>query len=178
MKIHKTKIEGCFFIERDAFRDERGYFSRAFDKKIMEEAGLCADFVQSSISQNLKKYTLRGLHSLKKPYEEEKLVLCSRGILRDVCVDVRPESPTYCQYVMTELSEENLCGLYIPKGCAHGFVTLSDDTQVLYYMTQEFVQGEERNFRYDSPAFGIDWGVDLSRIIISEKDKANCFLEK
>lgn len=177
MKITETKIKGCFVIERDVFQDERGYFSRAFDKKTLEEAGMCADFVQSSISQNLRKHTLRGLHSLKAPYCEDKLVMCMRGRLRDVCVDVRPESPTYRQYVCMELSEENRRAFYIPKGCAHGFLTLEDDTQILYYMTHEFVPDSEMNYRFDDPAFHIDWGEDLSNITISEKDRNYQWME-
>ncbi len=177
MKIKETGIKGCFIIERDVYADERGYFSRAFDKKSLEEAGMGADFVQSNLSQNKKKNTIRGLHSQVEPYAEDKLVMCTRGMIRDVCVDVRIDSPTYKQYVYADLSEENACCLYVPKGCAHGYATFTDDAQVLYYVTHEYVPNSEKCYRYDDPAFNVDWGIDLSEAVISEKDRKHKLIE-
>ncbi len=171
MNITKTKIEGCYIIERDFFSDERGYFSRAFCKKNLEENGMNAEFIQSNISANNSIYTLRGLHSQAAPYAEDKLVMCTRGKVMDVCVDVRPDSETYKQYVAAELSEENGKCLYIPKGCAHGYLTLEADSQVLYYVTHEYTPNSEQCYSYDDPAFAIDWGVDKQKLVISDKDR-------
>lgn len=172
MNIIKTLIDGCFIIERDFFKDERGYFSRGFCKKTLEEHGINGNFVQSNISNNLKKYTLRGLHSQKAPYGEDKMVTCLRGEVLDVCVDVRENSPTYKKYVSVNLTEQNGKCLYIPKGCAHGYISLTDNSQIIYFVTQEYVPESEKCYSYDDPAFNIDWaGVDPKDMIISEKDK-------
>lgn len=171
MEFIKTKIYGCFIIEKKYFKDERGYFTRAFCRDTFQEYGLNANFVQSNISQNEKKYTLRGLHSQIAPNSEDKLVMCSRGHILDVCVDVNPESPTYKLYVAAELSEKNGRCLYIPKGCAHGYLTLSDNSQVIYYSTCNYAPESEKCYKFDDPAFNIDWGINYDLMIISEKDK-------
>ena len=176
MKINETKIKGCFVIERDFYRDERGYFSRAFCKKTLEKYGINADFVQSNISNNEKKYTLRGLHSQEAPYGEDKLVMCTRGKIIDVCVDVRKDSETYLMYHAEELSEANGKCLYIPAGCAHGYLSLEDDTQTLYYVTCEYTPESERCYRFDDPAFNIDWTVEHTRMVISDKDRNHCLI--
>lgn len=177
MKFINTEIAGCCIIERDFFRDERGYFSRAFCRKEMSEHGLNADFTQSNISQNEKAYTLRGLHSQTAPNSEDKLVMCLRGRIIDVCVDVRPDSPTYRKYVRAELDENNGRCLYIPKGCAHGYLSLEDDSQIIYYVTNNYVPESEKCYRFDDPAFGIDWGVDdYSKLIISQKDRSHSLI--
>lgn len=176
MEFLKTEIEGCFIIERNFFKDERGYFSRSFCRKTFAEHGINADFVQSNISQNKEKYTLRGLHSQDAPYAEDKLVMCTRGKIIDVCVDVRTDSPTYRKYVAAELNEDNGRCLYIPKGCAHGYLTLEDDSQVLYYVTHEYVPESEHCYRFDDPAFNIDWGVEKEKLIVSAKDMSHKLL--
>ena len=173
MNVIETKVKGCFIIERNVFKDERGYFSRAFCRKSLEKCGINADFVQSNLSQNYKRYTLRGLHSQQAPYAEDKLVMCTRGLIKDVCVDVRPDSPTYKKYVAEDLSEDNCKCLYVPKGCAHGYLTLSDNAQVLYYVTYEYTPDSEKCYRFDDPAFGIDWGVEIEKLVISEKDRSH-----
>lgn len=176
MKVVESEIKGCFIIERDVSRDERGYFSRAFCRKSLEKYGINADFVQSNLSQNVKKYTLRGLHSQQAPYAEDKLVMCTRGEIRDVCVDVRPDSPTYKKYVTAELNEDNCKCLYIPKGCAHGYLTLTENAQVLYYVTYEYTPNSEKCYRFDDPAFGIDWGVPVDKLMISDKDRSHSLI--
>ncbi len=178
MEIKKTIIDGCYIIERNFFNDERGYFSRAMCSRTLRKYGMNANFVQSNLSQNHKKYTLRGLHSQTAPYAEDKLVMCTRGRLLDVCVDVVPTSPTYKKYVSAELSEKNGNCLYIPAGCAHGFLTLEDDTQVLYFMTSEYAPDGEMCYRYDDPAFAINWGISEDMLIISPKDKSYKFIQK
>lgn len=176
MKITESKIKGCFIIERNFFKDERGYFSRAFCKKTFSEYEINADFVQSNISQNEKKYTLRGLHSQQEPHSEDKLVMCTRGRVLDVCVDVRQNSPTYKQYVSVELTEDNGKCLYIPKGCAHGYLSLEDNSQIIYYVTCEYTPQSEKCYRFDDPSFGIEWGIDKRLMIVSEKDSNHSFI--
>lgn len=170
MNITKTNIEGAYIVERTPFEDERGYFVRAFCRKELGEAGMNADFVQSNISGNYKKGTVRGMHAQKGGYEEEKLVGCTRGRMFDVCLDLRQDSKTYLQYVGVELSEENGKMLYIPKGCAHGYQTLEDDTQAFYFVTQYYAPGSEVGYCYDDPKFAIDWPIK-ENLVISEKDK-------
>ena len=173
MEIKNTIIKGCCIIERDFFKDERGYFSRAMCSRTLKDHDLKADFVQSNLSQNHQKYTLRGLHSQIYPHAEDKLVMCTRGKIMDVCVDVDEGSPTYRKYVAVELTEDNGRCLYVPSGCAHGYLTLEDDTQVLYYVTAEYAPDSERCYRYNDPAFSIDWGVSEEKLIISDKDRSH-----
>ncbi len=175
MQITQTNLEGAFIIERKLHTDARGSFGRIFCKKEFEEFGLCADFVQTSLSLNNKKFTLRGLHSLKSPYLEDKLIVCTSGSIFDVCVDVRDGSPTYGQYVSIELTAENGKMLYIPKGCAHGFLTLEDNSSVLYCMTEFYHPEAEVGFCYDDPKFHIKWPI-AEEFIISEKDKSWSYL--
>lgn len=169
MNIIRTNIKDAFIIERIPFEDERGYFVRAFCKKELGDAGINAEFVQSNISSNYKKGTVRGMHAQKDGFEEEKLVGCTRGKIYDVCIDLREDSATYLQYVGVELSEENGKMLYVPKGCAHGYQTLEDDTQTLYFVTQYYAPGSEVGYRYDDPKFAIDWPIK-ENLIISDKD--------
>lgn len=169
MNIIRTTIKDAFIIERVPFKDERGYFVRAFCKKELGDAGINADFVQSNISSNYKKGTVRGMHAQKDGFEEEKLVACTRGKIYDVCIDLREDSATYLQYVGVELSEENGKMLYVPKGCAHGYQTLEDDTQTLYFVTQYYAPGSEVGYRYDDPKVAIDWPIK-ENLIISDKD--------
>jgi dTDP-4-dehydrorhamnose 3,5-epimerase len=176
MHFIKTKLEGAYVIQRDLFKDERGSFGRVFCKREFEENGLCNDFVQTSLSVNSKKYTLRGLHSLKEPNSEDKLIVCTSGSIFDVCVNVRENSPTYGQYVSEILTGENGKMLYIPKGFAHGFLTLEDNTNVLYCMTEFYNAGYEVGFRYDEPRFNICW-PEATELIISEKDKTWGYLK-
>ena len=170
MIIEQTKINGAYVVKKKAFTDERGTFSRVFCKKELERAGLDGNISQANLSTNLKKGTLRGLHSQKKAFAEDKLVMCMRGAIFDVCVDVRENSPTYLQWIGEILSEDNEVSLYIPKGCAHGYLTLTDDTQVLYFVSQFYAPQSEIGYRYDDPKFGIDWPLS-SPYIISDKDK-------
>ena len=169
MEITKTKIEDVYVIKRIPFQDERGYFARTFCKRELEEAGMNANFVQSNVSGNNQKGTLRGIHAQKNGFEEDKLIGCTRGKIFDVCVDLRKESATYGQYVGAELSEENGIMLYIPKGCAHGYLTLVDNSQAFYFVTQFYEPGSEVGYRYDDPLFSIDWPIKQD-LIISEKD--------
>ncbi|WP_088188551.1 dTDP-4-dehydrorhamnose 3,5-epimerase [Desulfosporosinus sp. FKA] len=169
MIFEPLSISGAYLIRKNIPIDERGYFSRIFDKAEFSHAGVNADFVQISLSRNYTKGTLRGLHSQTGESAEEKLVVCAQGEIFDVCVDMREDSPTYLQYCSAILSEENGQALYVPKGCAHGFISLTDNVQLVYFMTAEHNPQLERGYRWDDPALSIKWPV--SPQIISEKDR-------
>ncbi len=168
MIFDKLSIEGCYLIKRNIPRDDRGYFSRLADVKEMEKNGLNASFVQISASKNYSRGTLRGMHMQTGKSGEEKYIACVDGEVYDVCLDMRPESPTYLQYCGAVLSAENGNAIYIPKGCAHGFVSLQDDSQLIYFMTHEHDPGAENGYRWNDPAFDIQWPIDPVKI--SEKD--------
>lgn len=170
MVFEEQSIKGCYLIKRDIPRDNRGYFSRLADTDEFRRKGLNSGFVQISASRNYKKGTLRGLHMQIEPSEEEKLVCCVDGEIFDVCVDLRKDSDTYLKYCSAVLSEENGEALYIPKGCAHGFISLKDETRLIYFMTAAHDPGAERGYRWNDPAFSIEWPAVPE--IISAKDNA------
>ena len=136
MVFEETEIHGVFTISLELFQDERGFFSRTWCEREFREHGLNQKLVQCSISFNQKKGTLRGVHYQAWPHQEAKLVRCTRGILYDVALDLRRDSPTYLRWVGAELTAENYRALYIPEGCAHGFLTLADNTEALYQMSE------------------------------------------
>jgi dTDP-4-dehydrorhamnose 3,5-epimerase len=166
----ETKLKGAFLIKPQKVEDERGSFSRTFCKKEFAEYGLNASIAQCNLSFNKKKGTFRGMHFQAPPFEEEKIVSCIQGSLLDYIIDLRVESPTFKQWIKVELSSKNGYMLYVPKSFAHGFLTLCDDTEVFYQMTEyhhpEFAFG----FRYDDPAFDIRLPFEVTTI--SEKDKS------
>lgn len=170
MTFTETKLKGAFIIELKKLEDDRGFFSRAFDKQSWEAHGLKADILQANISRNKHKGTLRGLHMQLAPHAETKLVRCTRGAIYDVIVDVRPESETYKQWIGVELTADNYRMLYVPEGFAHSYITLEDDSEVLYNVTEVYTPGAEKGYRWNDPAFGIEWPIEP--LIISEKDKA------
>ncbi len=163
-----TRITGVFIIEPELIEDERGSFARTFCRREFARHGLNPNLVQCNISFNRKRGTLRGMHYQAEPHAEAKLVRCTRGEIFDVAVDLRPDSPTYRDWVGVELSAENRRALYIPEGLAHGFITLTDDTEVFYQMSESYHPECARGVRHDDPAFGIDW--PLRAICISKKD--------
>jgi dTDP-4-dehydrorhamnose 3,5-epimerase len=169
MIFTETKIKGVYIIEPELLTDERGFFARSFCKEEFKKHGLETDIVQCNISYNKKKGTLRGMHYQVPPFEEAKIVSCTKGSIYDVVVDLRKESLTYCQWVATELSEKNFKMMYIPRGCAHGFQTLEDKAIVYYQMTEFFHPECARGIRWIDPSIGIVWPVPA--MIISEKDK-------
>ncbi len=170
MMVSETSITGVCVIELERQTDERGFFSRAWCAEEFEAHRLRAGFVQANISLSKKKGTLRGLHYQIKPREEVKLIRCTKGAIYDVALDLRPTSPTYRQWAAVELSAENYKMLYVPEGCAHGYLTLIDDTEVFYPATQCYASEYERGVRFDDPAFEIKWPINVE--IISKKDKA------
>lgn len=169
MIFKETSLKGAYIIELEPLADERGFFARGFCRNEFEEKGLNPDIAQCSISYNKKRGTLRGMHYQAAPYEEIKLVSCPRGDIYDVIIDLRRDSPTYCRWFAVELSAENYRMLYVPEGFAHGFQTLEDDTVVNYKMSGSYNPDYARGVRWNDPAFGIKWPVELT--IISEKDK-------
>lgn len=168
MKFIETKLKGAYIIEPERLEDERGFFARTFCQREFEEHGLNPHIVQCNISFNKKKGTLRGMHYQVAPYQEAKLVSCIRGAIYDVIIDLRQDSPTYCQWFAVELSAENYKTLYVPEGLAHGFQTLVDDTVVFYQMSEFHHPECARGVRWDDPAFDIKW--PLSQRITSKKD--------
>jgi dTDP-4-dehydrorhamnose 3,5-epimerase len=170
MKFEELSIKGVFLITAEPFVDERGSFRRNFCQKEFSEKGLASNLSQTSISENTHRFTLRGFHFQAPPHEEIKIVSCLRGTLYDVVVDLRPASPTFKKWVSVELNEKNGRSLYIPKGCGHGFLTLSNSSLVLYYMTHPYVPELARGVRYDDPAFRVKWPHEP--LYISQKDKS------
>ena len=163
-----TTLTGLWLIDLERRPDPRGYFARSFCTKEFADHGIVAPFVQCNLSYNTNRGTLRGMHWQAEPYPEGKLVRCTRGAIFDVAVDIRDDSPTRHQWVGVELSAENGRALYIPGGFAHGFQTLSDDTEVFYQMTESYHGDLARGARWDDPAFGIDWPV--ASPILSDRD--------
>jgi dTDP-4-dehydrorhamnose 3,5-epimerase len=164
----ETKIKGVFIIEPELIKDERGFFSRSFCQDEFEKQGLETSIVQCNISYNKKKGTLRGMHYQAPPHEEVKMVSCTKGAIYDVVLDLRKESEMYGRWLSIELTDENNKTLYIPKGCAHGFQSLMDNTIVYYQMMEGYHPECARGIRWDDPAFGIQW--PFRKAIISEKD--------
>jgi len=170
MRFIQAALAGAWIIEPERIEDARGFFARTFDQAEFQERGLNAEGVQCSISYNRKKGTLRGMHFQIAPYEEVKLVRCTLGAIYDVIVDLRPDSPTFKQWVAVELSAGNRKTLYIPQGLAHGFLTLKDDTEVFYQMSEFYHPESARGVRWNDPAFKIEWA--LPDPILSEKDQS------
>lgn len=154
-----TWLPGAFLVELERREDDRGYFARTWCRREFESAGLDSRLVQCSLSHNLRRGTLRGMHWQAAPHGEVKLVRCTRGAIWDVIIDLRPDSPAYTRHFGCELTGESGRALYIPEGFAHGFVTLSDDTDVYYQMSEYFQPDAARGVRWNDPAFGIAWPV-------------------
>lgn len=169
MLFKEAKLKGVYFIELEKLQDHRGYFGRLWCKKELGEHDLNANIVQSNTSYNKKKGTLRGLHYQKTPYEETKYVRCTKGAIYDVIVDLRPDSPTFKQWLGVELNEENMKMLYVPEGFAHGYLALEDNTEVTYFVTEYYNKDAEAGVRYNDKAFDIKWPIAITEI--SEKDK-------
>jgi len=168
MIFTETKLSGSFLINVEKLEDERGFFTRSWDKKKFQDIGLNSDLVQCNISFNKKIGTLRGMHYQISPYQETKLVRCTRGKIFDVIIDLRNDSNTYKQWLGLTLDANNHDLLYIPEGFAHGFQTLEDNSEIFYQMSKEYYPKASRGIRWNDPTFGIIW--PLENKIISEKD--------
>lgn len=174
MIFTETKLKGAYIIDVKRLEDERGFFGRSYCQKEFEQYGLNTAMVQANVSYNAKKGTLRGMHMQVAPYEETKLVRCTRGAIYDVIVDMREGSETYKQWIGVELTADSYRMLYVPEGFAHGFITLSDNADVTYQVTQFYTAGSERGYRFDDPEIGIVWPIDP--MVVSEKDLSHSLL--
>ncbi|HEV8373633.1 MAG TPA: dTDP-4-dehydrorhamnose 3,5-epimerase [Actinomycetota bacterium] len=168
MRFTETKVAGAFLIEPEPIGDERGLFARTFCREEFEAHGLSPVVAQCNLSFNHRRGTLRGLHYQAAPHGEAKLVRCTRGAIWDVAVDLRPGSPTYLAWFAAELSDGNRAALYIPEGCAHGFLSLTDAAEVAYQMSAPYAPGAARGVRWDDPAFGIEWPGEV--LVINQRD--------
>jgi dTDP-4-dehydrorhamnose 3,5-epimerase len=168
MIFTETELPGAFVIDLDARRDERGFFARTFCQQEFEAHGLEPVVAQCNLSYNHAAGTLRGMHLQVEPAPEAKLVRCTAGAIYDVIVDLRPGSPTRLRHVGVELTARNRRALYVPGMFAHGYLTLTDDAEVTYQVSEFYTPGAERGLRHDDPALGIAWPVPVT--VISEKD--------
>jgi dTDP-4-dehydrorhamnose 3,5-epimerase len=164
----ETDLAGVFAIDLERHWDERGYFARSWCQREFADQGLEVRLVQCNISYSARRGTLRGMHFQFPPHEEIKLVRCTRGRMYDVVVDLRPDSLSYGRWIAEELSPETGRMIFIPAGCAHGFQTLEDDTEVFYQMSEFYVQSAASGIRWDDPALGISWPLEVTAI--SDRD--------
>ena len=165
-----VEIEGVWLVDLEPVCDERGFFARSWCREEFARGGLATEVRQTNIACTRRRGTLRGLHYQAAPYEEAKLVRCTRGAAFVVALDLRPESPTYARWVGAELSAENRRAMYVPPGCAQGYQTLADDTEVFYQMSQSYVPEAGRGVRFDDAAFALRWPLEIAAI--SQKDRS------
>jgi dTDP-4-dehydrorhamnose 3,5-epimerase len=170
MQVDATALSGVLILTPRRFGDARGWFMETFSAPRMAEAGVAIDWVQDNQSFSAAKGTLRGLHYQRPPHAQDKLVRCSRGAILDVAVDFRAGSPTFARWVGVELTADNGRQLLVPKGFLHGFVTLTDDTEVQYKCSDIYAPDCDGAVRWDDPEIGIDWGA--SAPVLSAKDAA------
>lgn len=168
MEIIKTELEGVYILEPKVFGDHRGWFMETYTKLKFSELGINIEFIQDNHSFSAQKGTLRGLHFQINPKAQTKLVRCSRGKILDVAVDIRTGSPTYKKWIAIELSEENKRQVLVPKGFAHGFLTLTDNVEVQYKVDEYYASECDRSIRYDDPEIAVVWGID--KPILADKD--------
>lgn len=171
MIFTETILKGSYIIDIKRLEDERGFFGRSFCRHEFEQHGLNPDIAQCNISYNKKKGTLRGMHMQLPPNSETKLIRCSRGRIYDVIVDLRSNSETFTKWFGVELAADSYRLLYVPEGLAHGFITLEDDSDVEYQMSEFFTPGASTGYLWNDPAFNIQWPIEPT--IISDKDLAN-----
>lgn len=169
MIFKEQQIKDVWIIKAEPLKDDRGAFRRHFCQKEFQEIGLDAKIVQTNISQNNKKHTLRGFHYQLPPHEEAKILTCFEGALYDVIVDLRPNSKSFLSWMSVELKAGDNLSLYVPSGCANGYLTLDDSTSILYYMSEFYSPGSYTGFRYNDPLFAVKWPAKPA--IISDKDE-------
>ncbi|RJQ42903.1 MAG: dTDP-4-dehydrorhamnose 3,5-epimerase [Nitrospiraceae bacterium] len=169
MIFKETRLKGAFIIEPERFDDERGFFARTWCRNEFGKHGLNTSLVQCNISFNKKSGTLRGMHFQSAPHPEIKLVRCTRGAVYDVIIDLRQDSETYKQWLSVELTEDNRAMLYIPEGFAHGFLTLGDNTELFYQMSEFYHPECAGGVRWNDPAFSVQWPAEVR--VISGRDR-------
>lgn len=170
MQVRPLDLEGVFEIIPRKFGDHRGFFSETYNRKTLAEAGIDLDFVQDNHSYSSAKGVVRGLHYQLPPFQQEKLVRVTRGAILDVTLDIRKSSPTFGKWVSLEVSAEKWNQILVPKGFAHGLITLTDDTEVVYKVTQYYSPEHDRSIRFDDPAIGINWPIPAGGVQLSNKD--------
>ena len=170
MKFTETKIHGVFVIELEKHEDDRGWFARAWCCEEFTAHGLPTDLAQTNLSHNAQRGTVRGMHFQTAPHAEAKLVRCVAGGVHDIALDLRPESPTFKQFVATELSADNGRAVFLPEGIAHGFQTLTDDATLFYQMGAPYAPEFARGVRWDDATFQIEWPI--AEAIVCERDAA------
>lgn len=170
MIFSETALPGAYVIDLERIEDERGFFARAWCERELTEHGLETRIAQSNVSFNKHKGTLRGMHFQRPPHQETKLIRCIRGGLFDVIIDLRPDSTGYKRWMGVELTADNRRMLYVPRGFAHGFQTLEDDTETLYMVSEFYTPEAEGGVRWDDPAFAVEWPLGPPTEI-SEKDQ-------
>lgn len=168
MIFTETALKGAFVIEPERLEDERGFFARTWCKREFESHGLGTQWAQCSISFNHKKGTLRGMHFQAAPHAESKLIRCTRGSIYDVIIDLRLDSPTCTQWIFVEMSAQSSKMIYVPEGFAHGFLTLEDDTEVFYQMSEFYAAECAGGVRWNDPTFGIVWPAEVR--VINARD--------
>lgn len=168
MIFTKTNLQCAYVIDIEKKEDDRGFFARTFCANEFADNNLESKFVQANTSFNYKKGTLRGMHYQKSPYEEDKLVRCTKGSIFDVIIDLRKDSPTYKKWFGIELSAENRKSLFVPKGFAHGYMTLEDNSEVTYLVTQFYTPDADSGIKFNDPAFSIEWPI--TPVLVSERD--------
>ena len=175
-EFERLRIEGVILVKPKVFGDNRGFFMESYKKSEFIAGGINTEFRQDNHSKS-SKGVLRGLHYQAPPFEQAKLVRCTRGKIYDVAVDIRKNSKTFGEYIRVELSEENKHMLYIPEGFAHGFVVLSDEAELLYKTSNEYALSADRGIRWNDEDLNIDWGIDFEPVL-SEKDKKQPLLKE
>ena len=169
MKFFEQEIPGVYLIQVEPFTDERGLFRRHYCKRELTDHGIAMDVKQCNVSENPNKYTLRGLHFQRPPNQEGKILSCFKGAFYDVILDLRPKSSTYTKWISIELTEENRTSVYVPEGCANGYLTLRYNTWIFYYHSEYYTPASEGGILFDDPFFQFKWPHNPR--IISEKDK-------
>jgi len=167
--FHETKLKGSYILDLERMEDLRGFFARSWCRREFEAHGLNPRLVQCNISFNTAKGTLRGMHYQGKPFEEAKLIRCTMGAIYDVIVDIRPDSPSFKRYLSVVLTPGNRKMLYVPEGFAHGFLTLEENTEVFYQMSEFYAPECARGIRWNDPAFGIEWPSAAQ--VLSDRDR-------
>lgn len=167
----ETKLRGAFIVEPEIFKDERGFFARSYAENEFETHGINLRMAECHISFNKKRYTIRGLHFQKDPFAQAKLVRCTQGAIYDVIVDLRPDSPTFKQWFGEELTAKNHRMLYVPKGFAHGYQTLEDDTEMFYQVSQFYEPASCGGVRWNDPAFAIRWPAMVG-VTLNQRDQS------
>lgn len=170
MQFIETQLPGAYTLDFDRREDQRGFFAHAWSQAEFAQHNLTSNIVDINFSYNRARGTLRGMHFQRNPFAQVKVVRCTRGAIYDVIVDLRPESPTFQQWIGVELTADNHRALYVPEGFAHGFQTLEDNCDVTYLVSQIYAPSAEGGVRYDDPAFGITWPLAVA--VISERDLA------